>query len=154
MPDIVDKATRSKMMAGIRGKSTGPEMQLRKALHARGLRYRLHAKDLPGKPDVVFRSRKLAVFVHGCFWHRHEGCKFASIPATRTDFWEEKLSANRARDKRNVDALLGSGWHVVIVWECALRPLDGPEKAAATVRHALLNNTQLQELPATTTDTA
>ena len=139
-------------MAGIRGKNTRPEMQLRRELHSRGLRYRLHAKQLPGKPDIVFRSRKLAVFVHGCFWHRHEGCRFASTPATRTEFWEQKLSGNHARDKRNVSALLEMGWRVVIIWECALRPKDGPQIAATKVIEALHNTLQVQELPPTTTN--
>lgn len=147
MADIVDKATRSRMMAGITGKNTGPEMRLRKALHARGLRYRLHAKDLPGRPDIVFRSRHVAIFVHGCFWHRHEGCRFAYVPATRPDFWNAKFEGNLARDRRNIDTLVDRGWRVVVVWECLLRTPEGPANAAARILAFLDDGASLLELP-------
>lgn len=121
MVDVVDPIKRSSMMAGIRGRDTKPEMILRRALHALGFRYRLHARKLPGKPDLVFPKFGAVVFVNGCFWHRHEGCHFASNPATRPDFWKRKFDENVARDRRNVLALTESGWRVAIVWECALR---------------------------------
>lgn len=124
--DVVDAATRSRMMAGIRGKDTKPEIQLRRALHARGFRYRLHNRKLPGRPDLVFPRHGAIVFVHGCFWHRHEGCRYATTPATRPEFWAEKFQANTSRDARSEQALLDAGWRVAVVWECSLkeRPVE------------------------------
>lgn len=133
MTDIVDKATRSRMMSRIKGKDTKPELVLRKAMHALGLRYRLHRKDMPGKPDIVFPRRKAAIFVHGCFWHRHEGCHFATTPATRPDFWNDKFASNIERDRRNVGQLLDDGWRVATVWECSLRKTEGPDAAARRI---------------------
>ena len=121
MPDIVDKATRSRMMAGIRNKDTRPELSLRKALHARGLRYRLHDRRLPGRPDLVFPKHRAVCFVHGCFWHRHPGCRYATTPATRPAFWQAKFADNVARDERNCQQLLQEGWRIAVVWECSLR---------------------------------
>ena len=125
MPDVVDKETRSRMMAGIGNRDTQPELALRRALHARGLRYRLHDRKLPGTPDLVFRGFGAVCFVHGCFWHRHAGCPYAATPATRKDFWQAKLDSNVARDQRNRHELLEAGWRVAIVWECALRNQGG-----------------------------
>jgi DNA mismatch endonuclease (patch repair protein) len=119
--DIVDSVTRSRMMAGIRGKDTRPELGLRRALHARGFRYRLHCERVQGKPDLVLPRYRAVIFVHGCFWHRHEGCRFATIPATRREFWQSKFETNAARDATVRRRLLESGWRVGIVWECALR---------------------------------
>jgi DNA mismatch endonuclease (patch repair protein) len=119
--DIVDKLTRSRMMAGIRGKDTKPELALRRSLHALGFRYRLHAKGFPGRPDLVLAKHRAAIFVHGCFWHRHPGCRFAATPATRPDFWAAKFAANMERDEAVRSALLSAGWRVGTVWECALR---------------------------------
>ncbi len=121
MPDIVDRVTRSRMMAAIGSKNSVPEVALRQALHARGLRYRLHVRALPGTPDIVFPRFRAVCFVHGCFWHRHSGCRYATTPATRLQFWEAKFLANVERDKRNQEDILESGWRVAIVWECALR---------------------------------
>lgn len=109
------------MMAGIRGKNTRPELIVRKYLHARGYRYRLHESKLPGSPDITMSRRKIAIFVHGCFWHRHIGCKYAPIPKTKTEFWLEKFEKNRNRDENAYSDLLGLGWRVVVVWECALK---------------------------------
>ncbi len=120
MTDIVDKKTRSRMMSSIRGKDTKPEMTLRRALHARGFRFRLHVRDLPGRPDLVFPKFRAVVFVHGCFWHRHPGCPRATTPATRVEFWLEKFRANVSRDRRNSERLKESGWRVHTVWECEL----------------------------------
>lgn len=105
-------------MARVRSKDTGPELTLRRALHAAGLRYRLHAPELPGKPDIVFRRAKLAIFVHGCFWHRHSHCRRARMPATRQDYWEPKFKRNVERDRQHVKNLEASGWTVVTLWEC------------------------------------
>jgi DNA mismatch endonuclease, patch repair protein len=121
MIDVVDKATRSRMMAGIRGRNTGPELKLRRLLHAAGFRYRLHAKDLPGRPDIVLPRYRAAIFVHGCFWHRHPECRYATTPGSNTEFWTTKFAANVARDFVNERALIEAGWRVTIVWECELK---------------------------------
>lgn len=123
MTDIVDKATRSRMMSGIRGKNTKPEILLRKALHAKGFRYRLHVKELPGKPDIVLPKYHAVIFVHGCFWHGH-GCKFFKVPQTNTAFWIEKINVNKLRDSRDSASLRFAGWRTMTVWECALRRRD------------------------------
>lgn len=120
MVDAVDKQTRSRMMSGIRGTNTKPEMMLRRALHARGFRFRIHDRRLPGKPDIVLPRWRVVIEVRGCFWHRHQGCPKATTPATRPDFWQDKFDANVRRDRANAEALLAAGWRVLIVWECAL----------------------------------
>jgi len=120
MVDIVSKEVRSKMMSGIRGKNTKPELLVRRGLFAKGFRYRLHAQDLPGKPDLVFAKYRTVLFVNGCFWHGHN-CHLFRPPATNTDFWETKIAKNRAKDESNKHLLLASGWKVVIVWECAMK---------------------------------
>jgi len=140
MTDIVDSTTRSRMMSGIRGKNTRPEMALRRAMHAIGLRYRLHRNDLPGRPDIVMPGRKVAIFVHGCFWHRHEGCRFATTPTTRTEFWKDKFASNTSRDQRNVLQLLERGWRVATIWECALRKAGSPEAAAHNISDWLVGD--------------
>lgn len=109
------------MMAGIRARDTKPEVIVRKALFKAGFRFRLHRKDLPGNPDVVLPGRRVVLFVHGCFWHAHEGCRYAKKPATRQEFWEQKLSANVRRDRHACESLLSDGWRVLVVWECATR---------------------------------
>lgn len=121
MTDTVDQKTRSRMMSGIRGKNTKPEMLVRSALHRRGFRFRIHDKSLPGKPDIVLPRYKAIINVHGCFWHGHEGCRYFRIPSTRTEFWEAKISGNRTRDRTNQALLLDQGWRILTVWECALR---------------------------------
>lgn len=121
MVDIVDTETRSRIMAGIKGKNTRPELALRRALHARGFRYRLHSKKVHGRPDLVLPKYRAVVFVHGCFWHRHEGCPYATTPATRTEYWQAKFEANVARDHAVQETLLSEGWRVATIWECALR---------------------------------
>lgn len=108
-------------MSGIRGKDTKPEWLVRRALHARGFRYRLHARRLAGRPDLVLPRYHAAVFVHGCFWHGHEDCRYFRLPGTRAEFWEGKISRNRSNDARNTASLLEAGWRVAVVWECALR---------------------------------
>lgn len=124
MPDVVSPAVRSRMMSGITGKNTKPEVLVRKALFAAGFRFRLHRKDLPGSPDVVLPRLKVAIFAHGCFWHRHTQCKNAKLPATRHEFWKNKLQGNVDRDARVVEALRSLGWRVLTVWECATRDAE------------------------------
>ena len=119
MADIVDEVTRSRMMASIRAKNTKPEVALRRALHANGIRFRLHAR-LPGTPDLALRRYGAVCFVHGCFWHRHPRCLHATTPATRKEFWQAKFNGNIERDRRSKRTLLEAGWRVAIVWECAL----------------------------------
>lgn len=121
MADVVSKAVRSRMMGGIRGKNTKPEIIVRRWLHANGYRFRLHARDLAGSPDIVLPKWGALVFVHGCFWHRHDGCRYATTPASRRDFWEAKLEANKVRDQRNGYLLVEQGWRVAAVWECSLK---------------------------------
>jgi len=131
--DIVNKQTRSRMMSGIRGKDTKPELALRRALHAAGFRYRLHFKGLPGRPDIVLARYHAVVFAHGCYWHRHAGCRFATTPATRTDFWMAKFSKNTKRDLAAQAQLRDMGWRVATVWECALKKPDHVDQAAAAL---------------------
>jgi DNA mismatch endonuclease, patch repair protein len=120
MVDIVDAATRSRMMAGIRGRNTKPEILIRSLLHRRGFRFRLDARDLPGRPDIVLPRYHAVIFVHGCFWHGHD-CPLFKWPQTRPDFWRDKIGRNRANDAKAQAALLDAGWRVATVWECALR---------------------------------
>ena len=112
------------MMGRIRGKDTKPEMLVRKYLFAHGFRYRLHGRKLSGHPDLVLRKYGAVIFVHGCFWHRHEGCRDATTPSTRVDFWCQKFKSNMSRDQRNVVTLMSSGWRVAIVWECHLKRME------------------------------
>lgn len=118
--DIVTAQERSRMMAGIRGKNTKPEMAIRSALHRLGFRFRLHDTGLPGKPDLVFPKYRAVVFVHGCFWHGHD-CHLFRWPKTRSEFWRKKIGANVVRDREQLSALLASEWRVAIIWECALK---------------------------------
>lgn len=126
MPDIVAPHVRSRMMAGIRGRDTQPELVLRKGLHNAGFRYRLHAKGLPGKPDLVFPRYRAVIFAHGCFWHGHD-CALFKWPSTREDFWRAKITGNVTRDGTVKERLLAAGWRVLTVWECALK---GPGRLA------------------------
>lgn len=120
MTDTLTRKQRSLLMAKVRSTNTQPEWVLRSALHRLGFRYRLHAKDLPGRPDLVFPRYRVAIFIHGCFWHRHPGCKDASSPKTNQLFWERKFCDNIRRDREVAEALTKEGWEVVVVWECEL----------------------------------
>ena len=120
MADIVDSVTRARMMAGIRAQNTAPEITLRQGLHSDGLRYRLHCKKLPGKPDLVFPKYRAVIFVNGCFWHAHE-CSLSRWPSSRTMFWKQKLLGNRKRDLLVRNELDSLGWRCLVVWECALK---------------------------------
>lgn len=125
MVDVVDKKTRSRMMSAIKGANTTPEILVRQALHARGFRFRIHDRRLPGTPDIVLPKWRVAIQVHGCFWHRHDGCRKATTPANNSSFWREKFDANVARDAKTAEALMRRGWRLLIIWECAV------EKAAS-----------------------
>lgn len=120
MGDIVSPQKRSQMMAGIQGKNTAPELMVRKGLHARGFRFRIHRRDLPGNPDIVLPKYQTVVFVHGCFWHGHN-CRLFKWPKTRPAFWKDKISGNMARDQKNRRTLEAAGWNVLYVWECSIR---------------------------------
>lgn len=137
MVDVMSAVDRSALMSRIRGKNTAPELRIRKLLWQQGLRYRLHGVRLPGRPDLVFPRWRAAVFVHGCFWHRHTGCPLFRLPKTRTEFWDEKLCLNQQRDSRAVHALVEGGWKVAVAWECAIR--SAPEavgrELAEWIRH-------------------
>jgi DNA mismatch endonuclease (patch repair protein) len=120
--DTLSKTARAERMSRVRGKHTKPEMIVRRLLHGQGYRYRLHARDLPGSPDIVFRGRRKAIYVHGCFWHRHpdETCKLARLPKSRREFWLPKLEGNRERDLRNQQLMIERGWSFLLVWECEI----------------------------------
>ena len=124
--DIVSREKRASMMASVRQRDTRPEILLRQALHRSGLRFRLHRRDLPGTPDIVLPGRRTVIFVHGCFWHRHEGCRRSTLPATKTEFWTDKFFKNVERDRRVQASLRRLGWRVFVVWECQLLT---PERA-------------------------
>jgi DNA mismatch endonuclease (patch repair protein) len=124
LPDVVSPEVRSRMMSGIRGKNTKPELAIRKALHGAGFRYRLHVAELPGKPDIVLPRYRAVVLVHGCFWHRHD-CELFKWPKSREAFWKKKVEGNRANDACRLSELIKGGWRVMEVWECALK---GPRK--------------------------
>ena len=124
MTDVVDKATRSRMMSGIKGKDTQPELRVRKELHKLGFRYKLHQKGMPGKPDLVFPKYKAILFINGCFWHGHD-CHLFKYPATQKEFWREKINKTKETDARNISLLMKDGWRVLNIWECSLK---GSEK--------------------------
>lgn len=147
--DVVDKKTRSRMMAGIRGKNTKPELILRRALHKNGFRYRIHDSRLPGKPDIVLPMYKALIFVHGCFWHRHFNCWWNTSPSSNTEFWKGKLAQNAERDARNVEKLRNQGWRIAIVWECSMR-LSDAEQVAAEVESWLKGDEPTLNLPTLT----
>lgn len=132
--DRLSREHRSWNMSRIRGKDTGPERAVRSLLHRMGFRFRLHSRSLPGRPDVVLPKHESVVLVHGCFWHRHSGCRFAYTPKSRPGFWARKFEDNVARDHRNMEALKGQGWRVLVVWECELRD---PGRLSARLKRAL-----------------
>jgi len=119
--DVFDEATRSAVMRRVKGRDTTPELRVRRALTALGARYRLHRADLPGKPDIVMPGRKLAIFVHGCFWHGHDCARGSRVPKDNRDYWVGKVQRNRARDERSREALSALGWRVETIWECGLK---------------------------------
>ncbi len=119
---------RSRNMSAIKSKNTKPEIAVRKLLHSMGYRFRLHRKDLPGSPDIVLPKYKTIIFVHGCFWHRHENCKYASTPKTRKEFWENKFNANKIRDQKILKEIKNLGWKFIIIWECEARNIRSIEE--------------------------
>ena len=121
MADVHDKATRSYNMSRIKGKDTKPEMIVRRFLHSQGFRYRLHVKDMPGKPDIVLPKYRTVIFVHGCFWHKHEGCRYFVVPKTRTEWWMEKIGKNVENDLKKQSAIKDAGWKIIQLWECELK---------------------------------
>lgn len=139
MVDIVPSAKRSQMMTRIRGKDTVPEVRVRRLLHARGFRFRLHRRDLPGSPDIVLPRHNVAIFVNGCFWHFHRGCGLAKIPASRREFWSDKLIKNRERDTMAVARLIADGWRVLVVWECYLRETCSDEAVTDALARWILH---------------
>src|SRR5690625_4283317 len=139
MADVHEPETRSYNMSQISGKDTKPEMIVRKFLHSNGFRYRLNVKGLPGKPDLVLLKYNFVIFVHGCFWHAHEDCKYFKIPKTRTALWKKKLYQNKKRDNKNTKKLKKIEWNVILIWECGLKP-DKREKTLKTLIEKLRNN--------------
>jgi|TARA_B100001964_G_C14131315_1_gene553030 DNA mismatch endonuclease (patch repair protein) len=137
MTDIVSEQQRSYIMSRVGSKNTKPELVVRSYLHRRGFRYRIHGEKLPGRPDLVFAKHKTVVFVHGCFWHRHDGCSRATMPSTRVEFWRNKFERNMARDQANQTELRKLGWRVVVLWECEIGTIaardESLERLAATI---------------------
>ena len=134
MTDVFSTSKRSQVMSRIRGKDTGPELRVRSIVHRLGYRFRLHARDLPGSPGLVLPRLETVIFVHGCFWHRHRGCRYATTPKSRRAFWQAKFDANVARDRRCSARLRHAGWSVITVWECQLRK---PERVVARLERML-----------------
>jgi DNA mismatch endonuclease (patch repair protein) len=132
MADVFDRETRSRVMSLIRGRNTKPELIVRRYLHSLGLRYRLHVRDLPGRPDLVLPRHRVVIFVHGCFWHQHVGCRFAVMPKNNQAFWKTKFEGNRRRDARAVSTLRRAGWRVFTIWECDMK-LSSLERLARRV---------------------
>jgi DNA mismatch endonuclease (patch repair protein) len=145
--DIVDPVTRSRMMSGIKGKNTSPELVIRKALHARGFRFRIHTTHLPGKPDLILPKFRAAIFVHGCFWHGHN-CRYFKTPKTRTEFWMDKIEKNKVRDAIQIAKLNEAGWRTLIIWECAIRKMKSENSITLidTVAAWLSQNSTFHEL--------
>lgn len=148
MSDIVDPATRSKMMASIKGKNTKPELKVRRGLHQLGVRFRLHRRDLPGSPDLVFPKYRAALFVHGCFWHRHDSCRLAYTPSANDQKWVEKFKTNVERDRRQIALLQQAGWRVFVIWECALRSNDLSDLLVAVTAELKTGESTYREWPA------
>jgi DNA mismatch endonuclease, patch repair protein len=126
--DTVSKERRSQIMARVRGKDTSPELRVRSLVHRLGYRFRLHRRDLPGRPDLVFPARKKVIFVHGCFWHRHQNCPANRTPKSRVEFWTAKLDGNAARDARKMSELKDMGWDALVIWECEVDRIDLPKR--------------------------
>lgn len=152
MIDVVDTKTRSRMMSGIRGKDTSPELMIRKGLFRMGYRYRLHCPDIPGKPDIVFPKYRALVLVNGCFWHGH-GCHLFKWPKSRQTFWRDKISGNVERDRRNLEKYHELGWRVLVVWECAIKgkhrePVDELMRSISDWLSGGVGDLQIPEKPA------
>ena len=140
--DIVTQTKRTQMMSGIRGTNTSPERRVRSMVHRLGYRFRLHVKALPGRPDLVLPRHRTVIMVHGCFWHRHKGCRFAYTPKSRVDFWQAKFNENVERDQRVQRKIRALGWRVIIVWECELKNPDRVRERLASLLKATDDNTR------------
>ena len=140
MADVHSKEIRSYNMSRIRGKNTKPEILIRKSLFSKGFRYNLHSKNLPGKPDIVLPKYKTVIFVHGCFWHGHEGCQYYVIPKTRTEFWLNKINTNIQNDMKNLISLRNMGWNVITIWECETKKKNNIKVLIDQIEKELYNN--------------
>lgn len=149
MTDVVSRAVRSRMMSRIHGSNTRPERTVRTHLHRSGFRFRLHNSTLPGRPDLVLRKHRAVLFVHGCFWHQHKGCRDAAKPSSNAIFWRKKLSENRKRDVRQIKALRENGWRVGIFWECAARKGIADEATLRKLFRWLKQRSGYREFPET-----
>jgi DNA mismatch endonuclease (patch repair protein) len=147
MTDVFDTRTRSKVMAAIGSKNTGPELLIRRFLHSRGFRFRLHVRKLAGQPDIVLPRHRVALFVHGCFWHQHQGCALAAVPASNSAFWKNKLTGNRLRDLNQIEKLRRDGWRVGVFWECAARKGTADVKTLYALERWLDQTKPYQEFP-------
>jgi len=134
MADVHEPETRSYNMSRIQATDTKPEMIVRKFLHSNGFRYRLHVKDLPGKPDLVLPKYNTVIFIHGCFWHAHEGCKYFKLPETRREWWKNKLYGNKERDEKNITQLKRNGWNVIVIWECEVGMKNVLEEVVTSIK--------------------
>ena len=140
MADIKSKEDRSRNMSAIKGKDTKPEIIVRKYLFSKGLRYRVHVKKLPGSPDIVLPKYKTVIFVNGCFWHGHEGCKYSHLPKSNEFFWEQKIRRNKARDIANEYVLQTEGWRVIRVWECEIKKVSTREERLEALYHQIIDS--------------
>lgn len=145
MADFMTKEQRKRCMSKVRGKDTTLELYVRKALWSAGLRYRLNSK-LPGKPDIVLPKHRAAIFVHGCFWHRHPGCPKSKFPSTRKEFWVNKITANVQRDKRNIIELQKMGWRVAVIWECSLKNQTRQEISINALKTWIVSDSDMLEI--------
>lgn len=140
MVDKVDSITRSRIMAAVKSKNTSPELLVRSILHKKGFRFRLHVKNLPGKPDIVFPKYHAVIFIHGCFWHGHENCRMFRLPHSRIEFWQNKITRNKSNDIRAIQLLRKSNWRVCIVWECKIQASKKNLNQLADVVSSFLNS--------------
>jgi DNA mismatch endonuclease (patch repair protein) len=147
MIEKISREVRSRMMSSIRGKDTVPERGVRRILHALGFRFRLHRKDLPGRPDIVLPRHRLAIFVHGCFWHRHPGCHYTSSPKSNKRFWNAKFTANVRRDGLALARLKDAGWRTLVVWECALKNEAYRKSLPSALRQAVISDRMAARIP-------
>jgi DNA mismatch endonuclease (patch repair protein) len=149
MAEKISPEIRSQMMRSVRGKDTAPEKRVRSILHSLGLRFVLHRKDLPGRPDIVLPRHRLAIFVHGCFWHRHSGCAYATTPKNNAALWEKKFTENVQRDTVALEGLHKLGWRTIVVWECALKSDPHLQSLPRTLEQAVISNRMGRQIPRT-----
>ena len=146
MPDIYDKKRRSEIMAQIAGKDTKPEKLIRSYLHSQGFRFRINNPNLPGKPDIVLKKYNAVIFIHGCFWHNHKGCKKSKLPETRKQFWRNKIGNTVKRDKRNISELKKIGWRIAIVWECAIKNKEDLPSSYTKLKFWIVGNEKMIQI--------